>query len=249
MRERYHLHGRTPRSNEPWHRRDGGARLAQDRATIAGVFPDLAWDVDDTAGSATLSGTISLVAEECGVPTTLAVRVEFPRGYPKSEPRAYDDGDAFPHVPDRHFYPDGQCCLWLPPESRWDGDDPSGLRAFLEEVAVFFDRQLVCDATGVWPGAARGHGFWGYVELVRDLLAGDDALVAVLAPVFAGSGAPGRNDPCPCGHGRKYKKCHLPVVETVVERVGADRLRQAFGRYLVHADETTKVRDPIETAM
>ena len=25
--------------------------------------------------------------------------------------------------------------------------------------------------------------------------------------------APGRNDPCWCGSGRKYKKCHLPDEE------------------------------------
>jgi len=24
---------------------------------------------------------------------------------------------------------------------------------------------------------------------------------------------PGRNDPCWCGSGKKYKKCHLPEVE------------------------------------
>jgi preprotein translocase subunit SecA len=23
----------------------------------------------------------------------------------------------------------------------------------------------------------------------------------------------GRNDPCPCGSGKKYKKCHLPLEE------------------------------------
>lgn len=25
----------------------------------------------------------------------------------------------------------------------------------------------------------------------------------------------GRNDPCPCGSGKKYKKCHLPIDERV----------------------------------
>jgi preprotein translocase subunit SecA len=25
----------------------------------------------------------------------------------------------------------------------------------------------------------------------------------------------GRNDPCPCGSGKKYKKCHLPIDEGV----------------------------------
>jgi SEC-C motif len=190
---------------------------------------------------------MTLVAE-CGVPTRIAVRVEFPPDYPDTEPRIYDDADAFPHEPDRHFYPDGQCCLWLPPESRWDPDDPDGLLAFLEEVAVFLDRQLVCDAMGgwTWPGPARSHGFIGYVEFVRDLLAGDDALVAALAPVFAGQVSPGRNDQCPCGGGRKYKKCHLRAVEAVAQRVGVRRLRQVFGKYLAHAIDTDKMRDPID---
>jgi uncharacterized protein YecA (UPF0149 family) len=25
----------------------------------------------------------------------------------------------------------------------------------------------------------------------------------------------GRNDPCPCGSGKKYKKCHMPIDEGV----------------------------------
>ena len=203
-----------------WHKRDEDARLMRDKAAIAGAFPNLAWIMDDATDHLALRGTITLVEEGCGVPTTLAVRVEFPHDYPKREPRAYDNGARFPHVPDRHFYPDGRCCLWLPPESRWNGDDPDRLRTFLDEVSIFLDRQLVCDATGVWPGAARSHSIWGYVEFARELLAGhdadDDTVVATFAPFFAGFVAPGRNEPCPCGQGRKYKKCHLPAVESVV---------------------------------
>lgn len=40
---------------------------------------------------------------------------------------------------------------------------------------------------------------------------------------FAGTGPdPGRNEPCPCGSGRKYKQCHLgrPVAAPLPERVG-----------------------------
>src|SRR5262249_95918 len=44
------------------------------------------------------------------------------------------------------------------------------------------------------------------------------------APATASQGGPkgqagrgvlraGRNDPCPCGSGKKYKKCHLPIDE------------------------------------
>jgi preprotein translocase subunit SecA len=34
-----------------------------------------------------------------------------------------------------------------------------------------------------------------------------DAAAAVPAPVHAEKKV-GRNDPCPCGSGKKYKKCH-----------------------------------------
>jgi preprotein translocase subunit SecA len=36
----------------------------------------------------------------------------------------------------------------------------------------------------------------------------------VLAPVRSGPRV-GRNDPCPCGSGKKYKKCHMPIDEGV----------------------------------
>jgi hypothetical protein len=36
----------------------------------------------------------------------------------------------------------------------------------------------------------------------------EKALAGVPEPVIAKSAAVGRNDPCPCGSGKKYKKCH-----------------------------------------
>jgi preprotein translocase subunit SecA len=33
------------------------------------------------------------------------------------------------------------------------------------------------------------------------------------APVVRAGPRVGRNDPCPCGSGKKYKKCHLPLEE------------------------------------
>jgi hypothetical protein len=180
-----------------------------------------------------MASAIRLLAE-CGVPTDIQVRVEFPDDYPKGEPRAYDAANRFPHAVDRHFYPDGRCCLWLLPESRWNRSDPEGLCRFLEEVAVFFDRQLVYDAEGkgTWPGKQRGHGSNGYIEFVQELLDGDQQLLTVLAPIFANVSDIGRNRQCPCGSGLKYKKCHLTTVEEISRRVGWVTLRGVFRRWL-----------------
>jgi len=187
------------------------------------------YHIADEDGQVRLEGTITLLAE-CGVPKLIPVRVEFPLDYPQREPRAYDAADRFPHEANRHFYPDGRCCLWLPPETRWKAEDSEGLCHFLEEIAVFFDRQLIYDAEGkgIWPGEQRSHYTAGYIEYIQELLNGDKHLLDALAPTFANRSGTGRNSPCPCGSGIKYKKCHLHIVEDISQRVGSVELRTIF---------------------
>ncbi len=221
-----------------WYERDGGARLTQDRAGISEMFSGLSYRVDEVAERVFLDGTITLVAE-CGVPTSIAVRVEFPSDYPQGEPRIFEVGGLFPHVSDRHFFADGQCCLWLPPESRWNAEDPDGLCSFLAEAAVFLDQQLVYEAEGrgEWPGAQRSHGDEGYLEFVQETLGGDRHLLAVFAPVLLDhkTGHVQSNDPCPCGSRRKYKRCHKPCVEDIKRRMGSGTLQAIVGRWLIQS--------------
>jgi preprotein translocase subunit SecA len=37
---------------------------------------------------------------------------------------------------------------------------------------------------------------------------GDEPVVARTEPAKRGVDKVGRNDPCPCGSGKKYKRCH-----------------------------------------
>ena len=58
---------------------------------------------------------------------------------------------------------------------------------------------------------------------------------------------PGRNDPCWCGSGKKYKKCHLDSDETPQSAAPAiggeyDRLRQRLGEYLLEATSKRDIR-------
>ena len=46
-------------------------------------------------------------------------------------------------------------------------------------------------------------------------------------PVARSAEKVGRNDPCPCGSGKKYKKCHL---DAPVSAAGTDTLREPTGR-------------------
>jgi hypothetical protein len=203
----------------PWYERDGGLRLAQDQAALRAKHSQFSFDVDPETQRICMKGSLDYQLA-CGVPTKVGVRVEFPADYPSREPRAYDGDDKFLHEADRHFHPDGRCCLWLRPESEWDVNSPDALAHYLDQVVVFFDRQLICEAlpaydASQWPGGARGHGVTGYLEYVEDVFGGDEGLMEVLLPVVVGKQRIGRNHICPCGGSLKYKRCHLSHVEKI----------------------------------
>jgi hypothetical protein len=153
-----------PGPSNPWFERDSGKRLAHDREIVAANYPQLVYRIDG-GQRAQLRGPM-LFRSEAGITTRVTVRVDFGDSYPQREPIAYDDDLRFPEGLDRHLLSGGRCCLWLPQRSRWKKDDGDALLAFLDEVAVFFDRQLIYDATGrkKWPGGQYPHGHAGYLE-------------------------------------------------------------------------------------
>jgi preprotein translocase subunit SecA len=68
------------------------------------------------------------------------------------------------------------------------------LQTFLFKERIYQKALALEEITGrkaVWPGEARSHGIAGIAEAVRDM------------------GWVKRNDPCPCGSGRKFKSCHM----------------------------------------
>ena len=231
--DRLHRVGRTPAKIKPWYERDKGVRLAHDKQLVAVDYPGLSHRMDTENEKVFLDGSITL-GSTCGVSTTIGVRVDLPRAYPKAEPSVYDIKNRFPHVPDRHFFRDGRCCLWLNPESGWDSLDPDALRTFLDHVAIFFEKQLICEATPGhnWPGPARSHEYLGYIEFVKDLLGGERDLLVAFSPIFSGRNSTGRNAECPCGRRMKFKNCHWGVIKDIERRVGSVVARQVFRRFI-----------------
>jgi SEC-C motif-containing protein len=208
---------------KPWYERDSGVRLAADRALVAGNFPTLAFRIDDKAQMVYLEGPLS-IHSDCGIDTSIETRLVFPRTYPDTEPKAFDSAGRFkPHpgkdIKDRHLSSIGQCCLWLPPRSPWSPSDPNALRSFLDQLIVFWDRQLIYDDNGKWPGPAYDHDEQGYRQFVQEELNDDAGLADALAPLVLGRLFVGRNQACPCGSFRKFKKCHLWRVEEIRRRV------------------------------
>ena len=110
-------------------------------------------------------------------------------------------------VIDLHFYEDGGCCLSLRavPERSFRID-----RFVSELVIPFFYRLSYIDVHGLNEARRNlwgeySHGDAGHKEYETELFN-----IAIQMP--------GRNALCPCGSGRKYKRCHLDEVEAVRSR-------------------------------
>ena len=200
-----------------WYEGAGQKRLEHDRAIVAEVQPDLRYSTE-------LDGTLQLKGEVAfalpsGIPQRIATRIDFPADYPRREPRAYQEPKRFPRDADHHTYPDGQACLWLDVETRWRPNDAGGLRMFLDQLVVFYYRQLMmeADTSLPFPGPSRGHGPAGYLEHLEERFHLPRSSLAKMLPAL--NGGVHRNALCPCGRRVRYRKCHLDAVRRFRTRV------------------------------
>lgn len=224
-------HGRRPttRTKAWFERAEGATRLAHDQALVAREYPSLSFRIDRESGDVYLEGSL-VYRSESGIPTEVPIRIDFPFDYPNREPRAFDVAGLFEHSWDRHFAnKEGACCLWLPPKSRWNISDPDTLLTFLDEVVLFFHRQLIYDATGRkdWPGPQYGHRLDGYEQWIAEEFDNEGALRAFV-PVLNANLKIGRNDRCPCESGRKFKRCHAEILENIRRNVSVTVLSRVF---------------------
>jgi len=232
VRDVLFLLGHTLKAEGPkqWYEYDDGdERLAHDRKLIAAPYPSLRFGLNFKTKLNFLEGALTL-RSDCGVPTEIPIRIVFPPDYPETELVALDKSGLFRHIADRHFYKDGRCCLWLPPESQWNGNDLDALRSFLDQVALFFERQLILDAdpSGAWAWGRRGHGVTGYIEFIQEQLGEDARLIGIFSDALVGAVTISARAKCPCESGRPFKRCHGPIIDRLKGRMGGEFLEKVL---------------------
>ena len=92
-------------------------------------------------------------------------------------------------------------------------EDRTRMRAMLEKYRYKAEKSMAfglmtTDSSQAFDCAFWIEGTWQYDPEMENLIANEPPFVP--AP---GTKLPGRNDPCVCGSGRKYKKCCLPRFE------------------------------------
>lgn len=202
----------------------------EDHRWLADSYPDLLHDseatilvgeIDFCASFDASSGKLHIGTDAAGShPSYLcdffAIRVELDAVGHEGWPKVYETGGRRQeiaehegvHSLDLHFYNDTTCCLGLraAPERHLTID------GFLRELVIpFFYRLSYVDKHGI--SAARAD-LWGEYPH-------DDAGIHEYEweLVQMGRRSPKRNDPCPCGKGQKYKRCHLDEVRAIMSRL------------------------------
>ena len=109
--------------------------------------------------------------------------------------------DRWKNTFNSHIESNWKLCLFVPGESGIVFADPASLKDLFAVIHTFLFKQriyqrrlaktYITGGEAEWPGEDRSHGEEGIREAIQAI------------------GSVGRNDPCPCGNGLKYKKCHM----------------------------------------
>lgn len=187
-----------------WQTPAGQKRLERDRALLAPRHPGLSLGI--VGNHVEARGSIVIEVGDAEIGLRYAVVLVFPDDYPESPPVAYDAGNGFAYEADRHFFPDGRCCLWLDVAPQWSSLDQNGLIRLIDEhLAVFYVRQWLYDSGNGWVGPAYPHGPTAYLEYAMEQGLSFEQLRR-LVPAIRGWDEGARA--CPCGSGKAYWVCH-----------------------------------------
>lgn len=205
---------------QPWYATSSGrVRLQHDREILRELLPAVKYKVP-RGDLVEAEGVVSMMAPKSKIVTDVPTRIVFGKHYPVEGPSAFVLGSMFaPHDMTRHFMVDGSCCLTLlGVDDIWDAQERDALVPWVEQLVLYYHRQLIFDRTGRWPGPARPHGRAAYVQHLLETLLDRELIEAFLrfrsAPTTSFSASL-----CPCKSQKSFAECHAPLFLKLVTQL------------------------------
>jgi hypothetical protein len=198
--------------------RRGGVGRAEHRAALdvaAALLAERLADLEFERGlerGAEARGTVGLGRPD-GTIDPIEIGILFGGEFPESPPVAFDAAERWEPDDDRHIPGDHSFCLYLQEVDEPDVTTRRGLERWFLDLVVFLEQQLVYESTGRFPGPEWAHRQRAYAQYVLEVLETFPVASRANAWNTAVNGGPERNALCPCGAGRKTKRCHLDDLE------------------------------------
>lgn len=140
--------------------------------------------------------------------------------YPRQLPKVcLISNDEYKHI-EYHIDEAGLCCLAPDVECSYILGKEYNLEDFTQKLVIpFFSSLLIKLKIGEWPYGDYTHYEEGLFNYYRQRLKVDKKHVVLAIEIMVGIKKIERNQICFCGSGRKYKKCHLTVLEDFHRKV------------------------------
>jgi hypothetical protein len=196
-------------SRKPWYKVN--QELFQTlQKQIQYAYPELQFSVRNN--TVFLTGNF-ILRDGDKVVDSFLIEIEFPFNYPKRIPVVYEIEGRIPRIADRHTYPSGECCLYLPLQLSDVFPEGSGLLDFLDSpVRSFFVSQSYFELTGEWPFGVWPHGEAAIIEFYAPILGTTDRkMISRYFEMISKKEIKG-HWLCPCGSGKILRQCHYEMV-------------------------------------
>ncbi len=179
-------------------------RWRREQVIASDLFEDFEAGIDGNQ-TAFIRGTLGIYSQHGHLYELAVLRIKYPQNFPSRNqpPSVYLEShhDRWKNTFNSHIESNWKLCLFVPGESGIVFADPASLKDLFAVIHTFLFKQriyqrrlaktYITGGEAEWPGEDRSHGEEGIREAIQAI------------------GSVGRNDPCPCGNGLKYKKCHM----------------------------------------
>lgn len=136
------------------------------------------------------------------------IAIRLPSNYPKALPEVREVGGRVPWLDDFHVNADGTCCVLLQEDRGRCFPVGARFKTFLDgPVHDFFLGQSLVALGEPWPFDEWSHGKDGVYEFYRELLGTDDPKTIARYLRVLMKLHPKLHWDCPCGSGKKIRKC------------------------------------------
>ena len=162
-----------------------------------------------------LVGTLDVIDEFGKKWDQYQVKIIYPHEFPKKVPVMFETGGRIPRETDYHVNGDGSCCLSVPALEMIILSKGINTINFIQELAIpYLANQTYKRKKGHFAGEEFAHGAGGIYQFYSDTFQTQNpVIILTLLGGLILNQLTGRNNPCPCNSGKKYKKCHLQAVQ------------------------------------
>lgn len=187
--------------------------------------------LQDNDGLSFLRGILDIPNDKNEIVGHFLIEVCCSEKFPFRFPILIETGGEIPNGADWHKYNNGSCCITVLANEILICKNGIGVAFFIEKYVIpYFANYIHKRLTGEYKNGEYAHGIEGISQFYESLMktANRDLWIQYFKNVFQELRVEcGRNDPCFCGSGGKYKQCHLEVFNNLWQ-IGEIQIRNDF---------------------